>query len=221
MFPLVFTNSEYHDVCDVFSAQAHKFDFEFTVGSNKPYPFQKTLLYDNSLSYSEKLVQLLEQIEDSHILFLHEDHVLLEKPNLDNFNLYDLDFIRLQKTGNPFTVLKFPQERPNIHWIASPDSDSWFAVQPTIWRREKFIEYLKWMGPRTIYELELSKGHPTIQGGIYYHWSDRRVGGHFQSSLFPCILTAINKGRWNLSEYSELEQILKENEVDPRIRGTV
>ena len=45
---------------------------------------------------------------------------------------------------------------------------------------------------------------------------------HYDSTIFPYIATAINKGKWNMSEYSkELDFLFKEYNVNPFERGIV
>jgi hypothetical protein len=45
---------------------------------------------------------------------------------------------------------------------------------------------------------------------------------HCDSIVFPYIATAINKGKWNTSEYKkELDILFKEYNINPNMRGEV
>jgi hypothetical protein len=45
---------------------------------------------------------------------------------------------------------------------------------------------------------------------------------HYDSSVFPYIATAINKGKWNYSEYqTELDSLFAEYQINPFERGIV
>ena len=45
---------------------------------------------------------------------------------------------------------------------------------------------------------------------------------HYDSLVFPYIATAINKGKWNMSEYSnELDKLFGEYNINPFERGIV
>ena len=44
---------------------------------------------------------------------------------------------------------------------------------------------------------------------------------HYDSNIVPHVASALVKGRWNLSEYPELVDILSENKIDYNLRGSV
>jgi hypothetical protein len=45
---------------------------------------------------------------------------------------------------------------------------------------------------------------------------------HYDSEVFPYIATAINKGKWNFSEYQEeLSLLFKEYNIDKNLRGII
>ena len=47
-----------------------------------------------------------------------------------------------------------------------------------------------------------------------------KVGGHYNSSIYPYIATAIVKGKWNYSEYKkDLDLIFNEFNIDKEKRG--
>jgi hypothetical protein len=57
---------------------------------------------------------------------------------------------------------------------------------------------------------------------LYSHQQEPRRGMfHYDSSVYPYVATAICKGKWNLSEYKELEQLLKDYNIDWRVRGKI
>lgn len=226
MRTIVYSHSDYYDCLNIFAAQADKFGLEFTVFSNKEYPGRKTFIYDENLSYSERLAYCLEQIEDETVLYLHEDMIPIKKPFMNCLKYCEqfmtmgpFNFVRLAKTGNLF----IRKVNTDVHEIAS-DSPDFFAVQPSIWHRKSLIKFLRAAGPKSIWELELegTQFNEELRGLLYFEGTEGPIGGHYQSGAFPYIATAVVKSKWNMSEYGpELEVLFKENNIDKNIRGWI
>ncbi len=221
---IVYTHSDYFDVLEIFLEQQSKFDVkDITIFSNKKYNDENPhVLYKENLIYSEKLQYCLEQLEDEFVLYQHEDMFLYSKPNLNKVKKYvkilkdsNYSFVRLCKTGNCFL------SKSNLSfclWEIDPISQDFFAVQPTIWKRKDLISFLKESGKSTIWDLELNSGkiNSSVRGFLHYDAESAR-GGHFNSSVWPYIATAIVKGKWNFKEYAlELSVIdkIKKSERD-------
>ncbi len=216
---VIYSHSSYFDVLDICLKQ---FPGDTLVAADKPVDGIETLIYDESLTYSERLIQVLEQISQEWVLYTHEDHILYG--DVDWELIYSLsrpkaDFIKLCRTGR----LKAQIHSPRLFQLDNRSPDI-FAVQPTIWRRESFISFLKKAGPNSIWDLEI-KGPEFIgdlRGWLYWTSKEKQRGGHYDSLIYPCVLTAICKGKWNVSEYGpELAEIFEKYGVDSSIRGVV
>ena len=62
--------------------------------------------YNDSDAYTDRLLDCLSKVEGGNILFTHEDMILYDSVNIEDFNhciehLEDVDFIKLIKGGSP------------------------------------------------------------------------------------------------------------------------
>lgn len=208
---LVYSNSDYYDVLEVFNKcynyygdlKLHKY-----LASDITHKDFDTITYDNSKSYTERLLSCLEHIPNEHILFLHEDMILYDYVKKEEFNkifeIYknnNFDYIKLIKTG----IFLDEECYPNIYKF-NQLSDTAFAVQPTIWKTKSLIHFLKLNKNKNIWQLERDSQEIAKKlNGFYYHDknSKKRGQAHWDSIIFPYIATAIVKGKWNFLEYKE------------------
>lgn len=208
---VVYSNSEYYDVLNVFdkcylhyaNLQLEKYLFSDTFNVNF-----KTIKYDNSFLYTERLLNCLQQIDYDNILFLHEDMILYDYVKKEEFDkIYQIyknnnfDYIKLIKTG----VHSGTEIFSNIYNF-DKSSDTAFAVQPTIWKTNSLINFLKINNNKNIWQLERDSQEVAKKlNGFYYHNknSKKRGQAHWDSFVFPYIATAIVKGRWNFMEYKD------------------
>jgi hypothetical protein len=59
-----------------------------------------------------------------------------------------------------------------------------------------------------------------IRGLQHYGGNPKRGLQHYDSTVYPCIATAVVKGVWNISEYpEEMKSIINEFNIDCRKRG--
>ncbi len=97
-----------------------------------------------------------------------------------------------------------------------------FSIQPTITQKKLFQQLVQNLPPMNIWEFEKA----IVSTGRDYMV---KVGGerkrglyHYDSLVFPYTATAINKGKWNMSEYSkELNEMFLEHNINPFERGIV
>tara|TARA_A100001201_G_scaffold98527_2_gene84908 strand:- start:991 stop:1677 length:687 start_codon:yes stop_codon:yes gene_type:complete len=212
---IVYSHSEYFDVLDIFLEEQKKFGIEdILVFSDKKFNDKNEhFIYDKNDIYTERLINCLNKVKEDVVLFQHEDMFLYKEPDIDILNRYvdylrgsEYSFLRLCKTGN----CKLSFANINLYEI-DPKSPDFFAVQPTLWKTKDFISFLSDAGPKNIWDLELtsSKIKHNIKGLMHYANESPR-GGHFDSSVWPYIATAIIKGDWNFREYNtELSDIAK------------
>jgi hypothetical protein len=179
------------------------------------------IFYDETRDYTDRLLQVLKSIEDEFVFFTHEDMPLLQTPVTNA--LYEAKLLLEKRTENAVVRMirvgrgvRLNLDRPSrmpyfssIHFWSR-----WkFSIQPSLWKRSSLIALLEkcqglnvWefevRGQREFKKLGLVGFQPISSGG-------RRGRHHFDSALYPYVATAIVKGKWNLEEYPELEEMLK------------
>lgn len=221
---IVYSNSDYFDVLEIFLEQQEKYKINIDniiIFSDKKYKNYNCILYDNSDPYATRLISCLSKINCEIVLFQHEDMFLYERPDMHKINEYlnflnknNYSFIRLCRTGSCYL------KKINFNSLYEIDksSNDFFAVQPTLWKVKDFINFLSNAKDNSIWNLELNSSkiaHKTNISALMHFNNENKRGGHFNSSVWPYVATAIVKGKWNFFEYSneltKIEKILKSN----------
>lgn len=243
----VYSHSDYQDVWPIYFGQDVKhfhpdiprFIFINKYCVNIPNIYTQ-IIYDESLSYPERLHSSLEQIRllgFEVCLYEHEDMILYNdvifndikksinlvlKPKSKIPFLGGFDCIRLIKSTQNFSIPtrfshKLKQLLPISRWL--------FSVQPSIWKINSLIELLSNHKGDSIWELE-KHAQKTCRKLFfkigYLHSSGNKIGiYHFENKIYPYVATAIVKGKWNFSEYGGLlATLLDKYNIDKSIRGT-
>lgn len=224
---VVYTHTDMKDVWPMFFGQLKKYvgDAKIYVAVNEDDSYLSDyirIIYDDSKKYTERWKQILPQISEEVILFLHEDMILFDSINIQFIEKYftyvknkEASSIKLILAGDIFTQSTFENTLVQNEY-------SKFSIQPTIVTKEVFLTTLNNVSELNIWEFEqaiLSTGKDYMV----------RIGGekkrglyHYDSLVFPYIATAINKGKWNYSEYQkELNELFTEYEINPFKRGIV
>lgn len=177
--------------------------------------------YDDSKTYTERLVELLNQIEDDLFLFIHEDMFLIDYPQMNYLKRYK----QLVEEDKADSIKLIPVGSFDNQCIFEPtlykNSYSKFSIQPTIIKRNTLLNLVKDV-KLNIWEFE-NHIMPNEHDYIARIGKEKKRGvHHYDSSIFPYIATAINKGKWNFTEYSnELIPILQECNIDKNVRGVI
>jgi len=223
---IFYSHKDYSDIWPILFGQTDKYFNDshrkilFTNDGNVPKGWEK-ILYDDSLRYQERFIYCLEKLDCENVIYHHEDMFLYKKPNLDYISkLYDLldkyDFIKLIKTGINLGI----NVDKNLYEFQNTPQD-YFAIQPSIWKVKKLLEVYKNTIANTIWEFEGRAGQYCLDSnikGVFCYNKDKDMprGGHFDSSVYPYIATAVVKGKWNFKEYrTELEEIFNEYSFEP------
>lgn len=221
---VVYTHTDMEDVWGMFFGQVKKHldGFKFYVCLNEPSDkiSCKQVIYDDSRPYTERLSQILSQINEETILFLHEDMVLIGDPILEDieefFQYVEKDLARTIKlilVGNTWTYSSFDRRLVT-------NQSSKLSIQPTIIKKEVFQEILNNTGPLNIWDFEESISPNDKDFMVRYGSEKKRGRYHYDSIVFPYIATAISKGKWTYDEYpKELEDLFREYNIDPQKRG--
>lgn len=242
---VVYSHSDYSDIWPLYFEQSKlhsrtigpKFLFVNKHMTNIPSDYSQ-IVYDDNQSYPNRLIHCLSELKLRGFevcLFEHEDMVLYNDVSYSNikqainltlkgkgkFLRSGFDCIRLIKASNSYSI-KLPGF-DSIFWML-PFSKWLFSVQPTIWKIDSFIKMLSFHKNDNIWQLE-TKAQKTCRKLKfkcgYLHSKGKKSGKHhWDNSIYPYVATAIVKGKWNFSEYSDiLKPLLKKLGIDENKRG--
>ena len=187
----------------------------------------KCIVYDDSSSYSEQMINALRQIETDYVIYCQEDYILFNHVNTDLIESYvrlmDADdgigFVRLLKSGVGVANIQY---KDDLYYVGIKDNQYYFSTQATIWKRQVLISMFLRSMVKSIFD-EVKNTPHLLDLGVYGLYSENvgsLVGGHYNSKAFPYIATAIVKGNWNVSEYrEELNMLFREYSINPYERG--
>jgi hypothetical protein len=225
---LTYTHSDYEDVCKLQLHQLQKYlpNQEVIFASNKPLKFESdyysSIYYDDSKKYTDRLKEILTQVGDRIILFQHEDMILYNQVNVDIVNKY-VDYVNNGlANGIKMNYIKSDDIVSSFDDTLISNSYSKFSVQPTIIKSSTLLDLIDTMESLDIWEFE--KNVPIIDNMYVAKYGNVRKRGilHYDSLVYPYIATAINKGKWNMSEYTkELDSLFLEHGINPFERGIV
>lgn len=234
---IVYSHTDYSDVWPVYFAQTKKY---FDVCSNKIiFVNKKTdlvpkeylqLTYNDKDSYVSRLITCFKQAKKLGFdicLFEHEDMFLYDRPKIDKIEKYTkavdkdyFDFIKLIKGGD---CIYEPSIIDETLFEINLESKWIFSIQPSIWKIESFLKLLKYHKEKNIWQFE-EKSQKTCRKikikAAFSFGCGQKIGiYHYINDVYPYIATAIVKGKWNINEYPQLENILKEYQIDKNVRG--
>jgi len=189
-------------------------------------PKEKIYQYKNNEPYFESWVNALHKFNLNTFIYLQEDFILYE--NVDEKKLLEYEnflnqndkysFVRLIKSGSNLSNNRVHNNLFEIGW----DSFPLYSMQPSIWKTKAFIKLYNQAQQKKWFECnEYEKACKDLNiYGLYHYDNENSRGGHFDSSVYPYIATAIIKGKWNISEYSnELIPLLKKYKINMHQRG--
>lgn len=192
----------------------------------------KTIKYDKKDKFRTQYLKCLEKVPELFILYLNEDYILYDQPDLEKLNEYlevlkdndSLSFIRLHKGvdyfNQPFTkTLRYLDCR----------NPYFFSQTASLWRKDHLLKIhqagpdLHIAGNDMSEQFEVAANQVAMQLGVTgaYHYDGETQRGmyHHDSKVFPYIATALIKGDW-CSEYKkELTPILAEYNIDESKRN--
>lgn len=222
---VVYTHTDMKDIWPMFFGQLKKYisntKVYVAVNQNDSYLSDYIqIIYDDNKKYTERWKQILPQISEEIILFLHEDMILFNsiKPQfIENYFTYiknnEANSIKLILAGDTFS-------ESSIDSTLVYNDYSKFSIQPTIVTKEFFLTTLNSVGKLNIWEFEQAI-LPTGRDYMVRIGGEKKRGlYHYDSLVFPYIATAINKGKWNLIEYEDvLNPLFEEYNINPFERG--
>ena len=224
---IVYTHTDMKDVWPMFFGQLKKYigDTKIYVAVNEDdtqLSDYTRIIYDDSNSYTQRWAEILEQVEEKTIVFMHEDMILFDKVDFQSLEKYIryvddnlAESIKLLFAGENFETWPIDNTL-----VTNPYAK--FSIQPTIVQKQIFQQLVENLPPLNIWEFEdaiVSAGRDFM---VRIGTEKKRGIYHYDSLVFPYIATAINKGKWNMSEYSkELDSMFREYNINPFERGIV
>ena len=234
---IIDTNSRYSDVwapCfgrleKFFPKSIKKYIFVDIASEEIPEDIQP-VYYDDEDTYRNQFLGCLEQINEDYILYSSEDYILYDKTHEEKL-LYLVDVLE-SNSANFIKLIKGPEsvspykDYADIFSIDAADSN-FFAQQASIWRTRDFESVFR-ASPSTNGRMQQEpQGSEVcrrigISNGLQHHSGGNKRGiFHYDSTIFPCIATAVVKGKWNISEYFlELMEVFEEYNIDVNTRGS-
>lgn len=225
---VVYTNSEYDDVCNVFFGELKKYlpnqkVYVVSDSNHSAIPDEySVIIYDNNDSYVDRLLKTLPQIQEDVILFLHEDMVLYDYPQINSINDY-ATYVRNNSVDSiKLIYVNGNDSQFDLDNTLISNEYSKFSIQPTLISPKNFLSLLESISSKNIWEFEQAVPRNRKDYMVKLGGEVKRGIYHYDSKVFPYICTAINKGKWNMSEYSkELDKIFYEYGIVPFERGIV
>ncbi len=179
------------------------------------------IIYNDSKKYTQRISECINKIEEEVILFLHEDMILYDSPKFDYLIRYE-EYILNQKVNGIKLIATTPDntfEKTKLDDTLVTSQFSKFSIQPTIIKKELFKSFFE-NTEYSIWEFEDKTNFFDLQFMVKIGGEKKRGLYHYDSLVFPYTATAINKGKWNITEYQpELNQIFDEYGINPFDRG--
>jgi hypothetical protein len=222
---VVYTHTDMKDIWPMFFGQLKKY-----VGDTKVYVAVNEddtqisdyirIIYDDKKEYTERWKEILDKIEEETFMFMHEDMILFDKLNFQLLEKYIgyvsnevVDSVKLILAGSEF-------EHSSIDSTLVTNEYSKFSIQPTITRKDIFKEKVNSVSSLNIWQFEEAISITGKDFMVKIGGERKRGIYHYDSLVFPYIATAINKGKWNLNEYTkELNPMFEEYNINPFERG--
>ena len=227
MVIVAYTHTDMKDIWPVFFGRLKKYmsnykTYVFVNDTSDLIPNEyTTILYDDTLKYTQRISQAIKKVEEDVILFLHEDMILYANPMQDYLKKYEQYILNGSADG-----IKLIATTPNNNFNKSELDEtlvtsefSKFSIQPTIIKKELFKTFFE-NKEYSIWEFEDKTNFFELQFMVKIGPEKKRGLYHYDSLVFPYTATAINKGRWNMTEYQkELNDIFEEYDINPFDRG--
>jgi len=230
---IVDTNSNYSDVWPPCFGRLERYakDFKkyvFTDNSTDIPSNFSPIVYNNSESYRNQFLSCIKQVEEKYVLYTSEDYILYDYVSAEEIvNIMQI----LDRTEYSFCkFIKGPEhtikysEGENLY-VIDQNSRNLFAQQASIWKTRDFQRVFEESHPSNGRMQHEPQGSDlcrklNIRGLQHYSGTPKRGVHHHDSSIYPCIATAVVKGQWNISEYlEEMNLISEEYKINFNIRG--
>ena len=229
---VTYSNTNVRDVWIPYLGQLEKHlrgikSYVFLDEDRKNDNFHTFKKYDNNDPYFEQYLGCLSTVEEDFIIYSQEDFIVYDNISSSNLQQYcnflldtDYSFVRLIRAG--YNTPLNHKISDNLFEVDIRTNDA-FSMQATLWKKDKLAELYSHVKSELWYEGDnWNSGCRDLstKGAFAYFNEPKRGKFHYDSSVFPYICTALNKGLWNLNEYPKiLGDILESYGIDPAERG--
>jgi len=185
-----------------------------------------TKIYSNDDPFYKQILDGLSEVDTEYVLYSQEDYILFDYVKEDFINKYikimiddkNIGFIRLIKSG-----IEIEGERYNDELsIINENSQYYYSTQATIWRKSTLIDLFNKSKSISIRDEVMNSQYLRELNiiGLYINQNGEKVGGHYNSLVWPYISTAVVLSKWNTMEYkNELFKLFDEFKIDKSKRG--
>ena len=244
---VMYTHTDYSDCWPIYFGQVLKYgnlfqkNYVFLDRYDERIPdYFEQIIYDDTLTYTDRLGSCLEMVSEDVIFFEHEDMILFECPEVTQlqgyaklikkhrFHLFHRNRFDAIKLVNGGDYLSSPIRVHGIKYLRRIlRSSQWiFSIQPSFWSRKSLLAIIRQNRNRGIWDFEANAQKSIkkfrFRTALVVEDTGLRGSAHFDSLVYPYIATAIVKGKWNISEYGvELEELAREYDVDLAVRGII
>ena len=193
--------------------------------------------YDPDLKFRSQYLDCIQWVDEEFCLYLNEDYLLYDEPDIEKIQEYvdvmkgdeSLSFVRLTRGPN---FLDKMHDNSDTLYYADPEGEYFFSQTASLWRTLDLQEIhdegpdLHIAGNVMSEQFEVVASETCrdlgTQGLVHFSGESKRGMHHYDSSVFPYVASALVKGKWNMSEYSqELTKLFREYSIDPYTRGIV
>ena len=231
------TNSVNKDLWSVHRMQIQRYMTEphyvFSDEFDESIQVNKFIPYDSKLKFRSQFLSCIEQVEEKFCLYLNEDYLFYDAPDLDKLQEYVsvlqnnecFSFIRLAKGIDLFKI-------PISSTLNYLDSRNpyFFSQTASLWRTEHLMAVhaqgpdLHIAGNDMSQQFEVAATDVCrtlgIQGLYHYDGESKRGEYHYDSKIFPYTASALVKGEWNFKEYEkELKDLGRQYRMSFKKRG--
>jgi len=193
---VVYTHTDMRDVWVPFFGQLRKYmpDNEVYVCVNKDDEMLSNynrVIYDETKSYTEKLAESLEQINEEVFLFTHEDMILFNKPDYEYLQKYysyvndrKVDSIKLLYAGDGGGIKSECDDTLVFNDFSK------FSIQPTIIRKDILLQIASNVGALNIWDFE----NAIVGSGMDFmaRRGDEKKRGLYHYDSFFCVSICSN-----------------------------
>ena len=214
----IHTHTDCVDSLEMCLGQLNKYfpNTKIYVSINEPHHLLdgvESIIYDQTEPMSKRIYDAMQVIDEDIILFLLEDMILYDQPNVSEIKRC-VSFMKETNTDSIKMVSVLDREPPVVEVspkIKIHKTNYDFSLQPCLWKKESFKNLLEgvccdgWSMETSLQE----KFRSTCVGYTYFDGNEKRIKskwhvgglGHHESLIFPHTNSAVLKGKWNTIEY--------------------
>ena len=236
---VIWSHSTYSDLWEMFFGELEEnasfFKKTLLVEKEVDFDFKDcdVIVNDEKLPWCQRLTNCLEKIDENYIVWMLEDFIVYDTVNIDDIarlksflEKSEYSYVKLLRAG----IDGGKEVIENVYEVPR-DNKYLYSLNATIWKKEELIRLFKSYRPDKLFgALEIEASKTCRELGIYgcYHYANepKRARLHYDSSVFPHVMSAIKGGcvgkrpRWNMTQYNhELNILLKKYNIDRNIRG--